>query len=689
MRKGIWYKTLPLAILALHSIFSLQGVLRRDPSVGLLIGASAAMVILFSFLFWESARGLDTTLGFRLAVFTLISTNLAVQTTGGSTSPLFPFYYLLIFFSGLRGGVGPSFLLFGAVLILEGGASLSQGNFGMTKLPQFVGLGLFSLFCGRLLGHQRSVRKGLESRLTKLESRQRSLTPGDIDRESIVGTLSREGETGDLRTVFALDDSLASLLDLMSEDFDPFTVGLFLSDREEGHLCLHYLRTKSKAVRRDAVVEAGRGILGWVAKEKKELLAGEFTNPYESLGYYEKDEFIRSVAAMPVLLGSELEGVLVVDWREERTFVLRERDRLRGFAHQVAALLNLSRWGEAMKGEAVRFSAFQELAKCLSQEIELKRVLDLIAEASERVLPFDRLVIALTEDGLFRVMKSVGRRVFLKEGLAFDPEGSLVGLVAATKRWTKTENLRNREVESPLFFKGENLPKWAASFLGAPLLVEEERPVGVLTLLSSRRAYSAEDAQHLAFLANLSSNAIEKARLYDKTRALAIRDGLTGLYNHRHFQEQLSEELKQTEAKGASLSLLLLDIDRFKKLNDKYGHPAGDEVLKGLARTLQRNSRERDIVARYGGEEFALILPATELESGLKIGEVLRESVEKACFIVDKDSLRITVSVGLATYPEQTKTKEDLIGLADTALYRAKQEGRNRVVHLGLKPELP
>lgn len=515
------------------------------------------------------------------------------------------------------------------------------------------------------------------------------MTPADIDRDTILETLSRDGETRDLGTVLALDQSLASLLDLIWEDFEPFTIGLFLLDREEKRLCLHTLRTKSEAVTKDARVEVGKGVLGWVAKEKRELLADVFTNPYQSLGYYEEDELIRSVAAVPVLLGSELEGVLVVDWPEERTFTLKQREKLRGFAHQVAALLNLSRWGEAMKGEAVRFSAFQELAKSLSQEIEMAKVLDLIAGASAKILPFDWLVIALARNGTFQVAKSVGRGRFLKEGLSFDAEGSLLGVIVTTKKWTKSENLRSREVESPLFFKGETLPKIVNSFLGAPLLIGEEVPMGVLALLSREKAYSEEDAQHLAFLANLSSNAIEKARLYERTRTLAIRDGLTGLFNHRHFQEQLSEEVKEADVKGESLSLMLLDIDHFKKLNDRYGHPAGDEVLKGLARTLERNSRETDTVARYGGEEFALILPRTEPNLGARMGESLRESIEKACFIVDKDSLSITVSVGLASYPQQTRSKEDLIGLADAALYKAKEEGRNRVVHLGLESDLP
>ena len=166
-----------------------------------------------------------------------------------------------------------------------------------------------------------------------------------------------------------------------------------------------------------------------------------------------------------------------------------------------------------------------------------------------------------------------------------------------------------------------------------------------------------------------------------KLRDLAFRDGLTGLYNYRYFQELMDREIKRATRYQLSLSLIVFDIDLFKNINDTYGHPAGDEVLRNLAILVTTTMRTSDLIVRYGGEEFAVILPLTDL-SGCKVfAERLRRRVEEKEFVVAGISARITISLGLTTYEPSMRVmdKSQMINLADAALYQAKQNGRNRV----------
>ncbi|MEW5736503.1 MAG: PleD family two-component system response regulator [Thermodesulfobacteriota bacterium] len=172
--------------------------------------------------------------------------------------------------------------------------------------------------------------------------------------------------------------------------------------------------------------------------------------------------------------------------------------------------------------------------------------------------------------------------------------------------------------------------------------------------------------------------------LQEKNRQLqelANRDGLTGLYNHRYFQEALSKDFQRSLRYHESLSCVLLDIDYFKKFNDTYGHQTGDVVLKTLGGIIEASLRETDLAARYGGEEFALVLYHTPGPAAFMVAERLRQTVERHDFIAADLTLKVTISVGVATYPNQEiPDHKTLVECADKALYKAKEQGRNRVI---------
>ena len=161
---------------------------------------------------------------------------------------------------------------------------------------------------------------------------------------------------------------------------------------------------------------------------------------------------------------------------------------------------------------------------------------------------------------------------------------------------------------------------------------------------------------------------------------LSITDGLTKLFNHRHFQDELARAFEESIRYERPLSLAIVDLDFFKKVNDTYGHAVGDEVLKGVSRMFQGSTRSTDLVARYGGEEFAVMMPETELGAALTFAEQIRSMVESTPIETQAGPVRATVSIGLSTVPHtKIHSPKELIVAADKALYRAKKEGRNQV----------
>lgn len=177
----------------------------------------------------------------------------------------------------------------------------------------------------------------------------------------------------------------------------------------------------------------------------------------------------------------------------------------------------------------------------------------------------------------------------------------------------------------------------------------------------------------------LNDKVIELQKTKEKLRQLAITDGLTGLYNHRHFKEHLQQELNRAQRHNLKVSVAMIDIDFFKDYNDNHGHLAGDMVLKGIAELLKENIRNIDLAARYGGEEFALVLIETNKASAKIVAEKIRKLVEDYSFAFEETQPngKLTISVGVATFPEDGKELEPLIKVADKRLYLAKQAGRN------------
>ena len=244
-----------------------------------------------------------------------------------------------------------------------------------------------------------------------------------------------------------------------------------------------------------------------------------------------------------------------------------------------------------------------------------------------------------------------------------------------------------RTVEASALEKAE--PGQASSngavALGHPLVAgaEGESVVGLLSVVRAGRPFAPRERELFHYLAGQAAVSIENVDLHELVQRQAVTDELTGLYNHRRFQEAMATESERAKRFDQSLGLVLLDIDNFKQVNDTHGHQQGDEVLREVARVVREFSREIDAPARYGGEELAVVLPGTDLEGAYNLAERVRSGIEKLRLplIEGSGTMRVTASVGVAASQPGTEVEPKLlIAAADAALYEAKRSGKNKTV---------
>ena len=199
--------------------------------------------------------------------------------------------------------------------------------------------------------------------------------------------------------------------------------------------------------------------------------------------------------------------------------------------------------------------------------------------------------------------------------------------------------------------------------------------------ITTKKPLGEPDLRRIMMLANHAGLALENAKTYSEVVITSQQDSLTKLWNHGHFQSILTDAIRESKAKNLPVSIVVFDVDDFKKFNDSYGHPAGDRALEAVSRISKTVMRRMDNLARYGGEEFVAILPGTSKPEAIKLAERLRDTLEKGTEAELSNGLprKITVSVGVASFPEDAEDKDKLIFCADGALYEAKRAGKNRV----------
>jgi diguanylate cyclase (GGDEF)-like protein len=467
------------------------------------------------------------------------------------------------------------------------------------------------------------------------------------------------------------------------------TYALFLDDRGDGVFSLRGIRSQSRFVSAGMVEFAkGNGLIGIAAAQNQPQYLPYMVIPPKSLGYYSTDVPVKSFLALPIAQqGDRVSGVLVVDSLEHDAFPAETQETLIRFIPFFSQIIEKIRISLEMDIRAKNFAALHEMSSILSSSLEITDVLEKLTTQVRSVVPYDFCAYLLydeqTGDAVITALRGYDSR-FL--GHRFPLRQSAI-LSHMQTQWDERQvinihhdpDLGDRGKEIGLFpLKELQLP--LKSLYGRPL-VARGKFIGAAFLASVRtNTFTEYHRNFMATLLNQVSMVVDNSMLHQSIRDMARTDGLTGLLNHRTFMEKLSDEYKRLDRDPRPFSILLMDIDKFKNVNDKYGHPVGDIAIKTVAKVLKETARGSDFVARYGGEEFAVGMVDTDSRGAEQMGERIRKILEKTLVTsVFDGELRVTVSIGVSSFPQDTKNWADLVTMADDALYQAKRSGRNRI----------
>lgn len=479
-------------------------------------------------------------------------------------------------------------------------------------------------------------------------------------------------------------DNLIFFIDKM---YSPHSVLAFVYDKVNNRFILSSAKSKSGMISKKTIIPGGKGngIVGELADDPKVFRSGDLTLYSRDLGYYSGNMAVSSVLVVPILSRDHgLLGALVMDSTEKMAYREEHRDRLSRFARLAAELVVNVVMRKKQAQNAARFAMFYKSAlKFTEGHLKMNEVLDNLISYIREIDDINRVTAVAyhSESRHCRVLSVQGDTNEIGVGYSFSTAaGSIFHSSVVNQKVEFVSDFRKIRSRAPLYVTGETLNPNIGSIMVVPFGNSSADYEVVMVVESNRLGYFTTELRHIiSTIIRNGSSAYEKAYLYQRMEIQATTDGLTGLCNHRHFQDNLHQAILQSERYQRPLSLLLMDIDKFKSFNDTYGHQIGDLVLKEIAGALTQSVRSTDLPARYGGEEFVVVLPETDEENSMRMAERIRATIEATKIETERGVLTVTVSIGSATRGNDAMTQEQLIQCADAAMYQSKKGGRNRV----------
>lgn len=604
-------------------------------------------------------------------------------------APVYPLIYLLMAFlvAFLPRSAGATLL--GVALLFDATITLGPGTLHVEEFTfHAVFLVLFAalyhvVLSARLAFARKAENEAVQKRIREAEERARTfrlVSSGSND--SLSGL--KEQEKWLLASVKEIEGAVGAALEIGELSLRTHTVGAFLLSTDERALKLYDCRSGSEWVQREKFA-AGEGILGGVLKRNVPVRMHSPAG-LKGITYYEgSGPAVKALLAVPIVeAGGLMRGVLIADRLEDAEFSASDERLLQTIAAEVLRAIEVERvmnYIRKTRDEKDRFyRAIEELNRAGSPDQVFLAVLESARQLAG--LEFAAVTLVSEADGkrVHRIARMLGVTSAGKalEGKSFADN---TGLVANVVRYGAPLPGRElRQMDKQVIFDEETQLRGLAALKIFPLTAGD-RILGTLVAGSRKKAALDDEVlRMLEVLAIQAAQAVLRAQLYEQMEKMATTDGLTGLVNHRTFQSRADEALAQARRYGRKCSLILTDIDHFKSVNDTYGHPTGDLVLKGVAKILRDKARDTDIVARYGGEEFAIVMPETDTRGALVIAERIREAVQAEVFQTEMGPLQVTLSLGIATFPDSHAEKQGLIDLSDQCLYHAKRHGRNQSV---------
>lgn len=396
-------------------------------------------------------------------------------------------------------------------------------------------------------------------------------------------------------------------------------------------------------------------------------------------------EWIRSYIGSPIVINGKAIGFINVDSSIPNFYTQEHAQRLKVFADEAAIAIQNARFVEELKQRNQDLTTLYEVGIAMTEGLDFQDIVSGLIKQLENFHGIDLFLLKVLDEGPINTpifLYDFTEKIIKKIEVTPEKNNRVIDQIQNKRNTVYIPNLTPARVQKELI-EIPNYPiESMCSFLGIPLL-EGKKVIGIISVMGKQvDAFNEKQIRLLETIASQVSIILQNVRMYDRMKELAIIDELTGIYNRRFFYLAANKEIERSLRYDKSLSVILIDIDHYKEVNDHYGHIAGDKVLQKLTQVIQKELRGSDVLARYGGEEFLILLSDTESEAAIAVAERIRSTVENLRVKFNEDEISITISLGVTTLNDDHKTLQDIISSVDQALYSAKQKGRNRVEYI-------
>lgn len=595
-----------------------------------------------------------------------------------ANSSIYFIYMLITLLFGMLNGILA--VLYGAILFLTKAIIFSK------PLERYIFYSVVSLFSvvvvGLLVSYERKLIERLKNKISTLQQAPLEFNLASDVKESQIKyseIISDEGlKKEKTRLTRLLNERLFDIVETIRSTLHPFTVILYLRDSNMQYRGREIL-SSSEWINMDKSLTHEDPYIGWILKNKKSMVLNEIQGDIKGLPYYVRNEGIKSFLGVPAIRENEVIGIICVDSLEIQAFTDEHAKLLTVISNQIIDLLDNIEFQYKLRYDMYEKGAMYSFVKTLSHSIDPTDIAKTSLNEIIRITNAKSGFFSVKDEHTkFRIIYNLNLdKELIGEKFFIDIEPILDGI--AEDRCTVITQITASQVKTlyPSLYNLYTHDKSIKYTVIIPLIGKTEE-LGVIVLYMEN-TINERISIILETLINQISISLYNSILFDKLNKLAITDGLTSLHNHRHFQEYLDVEVKEAIRYNKTLSLLMIDIDHFKLLNDKYGHPQGDRVLKKLSTIIMQTIRDVDYAARYGGEEFCVVLPNTDSKGAYRIAERLRKSIESVTLKSDNgENIKFTISIGISSIPENAKNKEEILQHSDKALYYSKENGRNK-----------
>ncbi|HSC34253.1 MAG TPA: diguanylate cyclase [Thermodesulfobacteriota bacterium] len=602
---------------------------------------------------------------------------------------IFPLSFLLvpvlIYGFGWAGGI----ISFSLISILR----ISM-HFGTDALVELSLLMITTLVIGYLL---KGDKERLGSYMFQRSSGKNIILP------ALISGGGEKNDSGEPVGVKALKNEIRSSLSILCELVPNHSIVLYMKMDDGLYAIADFISKSKDYIDRGQRLGFRGGYLGWVLKTKTQVLITSIKNVRKNLVYYNKNVPIKALLATPLYFKGDREksegvesifGMLVVDSFQQDAFGDKEKLIVSLISDRIVEIIDRFLLSEKVYLSSQELNSFYDFTQKLNSTSDVDVILDHIIDTLTRLFEADFVGISLVDkEGGYSNLKRIsdGMKEYL-EDKEIPHDDTLIGFVAESGKHFHFDDISARSQYRSVFGKEIDFAlgiKNIKSVLIYPFheTYQDVDNVGQVVLGSvvigrrTKNPFNEGEISLAKIICRESAKSMTSSLNFQKVKELAIRDGLTGLYNHRHFQEMLSYTIVHSDRYSAQASLLMIDVDDLKVINDTYGHQAGDTVLSSIGNILSETLRKVDIPARYGGDEFAVILPNTNKTGSIAVAEKIRSRLKRVSLRSDSRELQVTFSIGIATYPQCAASKELLIEKTDRALYESKNNGKNKITH--------